>query len=344
MFLPKISIIIPCRNEKNYIAACLHSVIVNDYPENQTEIIVIDGLSNDGTRDIIKSFQIKNKNIQLFDNPDKTVPFALNKGIENSSGDFIIRVDAHCVYSPDYFSKLIEWQQKTQADNIGGIWITRPGDNSNTAKAIAIATSSAFGIGNALYRLKSSEVKEVDTVPFGCYKREVFQKIGLFDEELTRNQDDEFNARLINSGGKIILVPQIEIDYYARKNISQMSKMFYQYGLFKPLVNKKLGKPATIRQFAPPLFVLNIILLPAFCILSKILCILSLFFATSYLILNLAISLKLSILNNSWKLMFILLFVFPSIHFSYGIGYLKGIIKFVLFGQKVNVQKTTLSR
>ncbi len=344
MILPKISVIIPCRNEENYIAACLDSIIGNNYPEDLTEIIVIDGLSDDRTRDIIASYQEKHRNIQLIDNQHKTVPFALNKGIENSSGAFIIRVDAHCVYSPDYFSKLIEWQQKTQADNIGGRWITLPGDNSLVAKAIALATSSAFGIGNALYRLDSNEVREVDTVPFGCYKKEVFQKIGLFDEELTRNQDDEFNARLINSGGKIVLVPEIEINYYARKNIPQMAKMFYQYGLYKPLVNKKLGKPATLRQFAPPLFVLGIILTPIFCFFSKIICFLSLVIITAYLFLNLGISVKLSIESQTKKLLLILPYVFPSIHFSYGIGYLAGLIKFVFIRQKVNHHRTSLSR
>jgi len=344
MKYPTISILIPCRNEVNYIENCLNSVLQNDYPPNNMEVLVIDGDSDDGTVEKIRSFEQKYSIIKLYNNQNKTVPFALNIGIKESKGSFIIRIDAHSTYPTNYFTKLIEWQLKTNADNIGGRWNTLPGNDTTIAQAIALASSSVFGVGNANYRLKTKIVQEVDTVPFGCYKKEVFDKIGLFDEELTRNQDDEFNARLINNGGKIFLVPEIEINYFARKNLRLLSKMNYQYGLFKPLVNRKLGKPATLRQFAPPLFVLGIILLPIFCLISSISCIIALSFILTYFMLNLISSVHLSLKAKKLKLLLFFPIVFLSIHFSYGIGFIIGLLKFNIFRQKVNHINTNISR
>ena len=146
------------------------------------------------------------------------------------------------------------------ADNVGGVWNTQPAKNTVICQAIAQASSHPFGVGGSMHKIGSSKIIETDTVPFGCYKREVFEKTGLFDTDLVRNQDDEFNGRLLKLGGKIFLIPQVIINYTARDTIYKMCKMYYQYGLYKPLVSKKLGAPATIRQFFPIAFLLWLVL------------------------------------------------------------------------------------
>jgi glycosyltransferase involved in cell wall biosynthesis len=325
---PFVSIIIPCRNEEKFILKTLENIIEQDYPKNKTEIFVVDGLSTDRTRQIANDFINKNENIIILDNPEKIVPSALNKAIHESKGEIIIRMDAHSIYPVDYVSILVKSLIELEADNVGGVWVTEPGSTSLVSKAIAIATSHPFGIGNAHYRLGAKEPMQVDTVPFGCYRKEVFERIGLFDEDLIRNQDDEFNARLIKNGGKIYLIPSLKIRYYAREKLSKMALMFYQYGLYKPLVNKKIGYPATIRQLIPPLFTLAIIILTTLSIINGIALKLLAILLAIYFLADFLISFFLSI-KNKLSLFIFLLITFPVIHFSYGWGYLKGIFRFL---------------
>lgn len=341
-----ISIIIPCRNEEKFITNTLNSIYNKNIIYN-LEVLIIDGRSDDNTRDIVQKFQKKYSEIKLIDNPEKTVPYAMNYGIQEAEGDIIIRLDAHSVYPKDYISTLIYWIKKLDADNVGGSWDTIPANSSLESQTIAYSTSHYFGIGNAEYRIsKKSKPYKVDTVPFGCYKKEVFKKIGLFDTDLTRNQDDEFNARLIQNGGTIYLIPNLKIKYFARDKFSKMFIMFYQYGLFKPLVNMKLKQPATVRQFIPPLFVLFLI---SGTILSLLLygffhlfCIgLSIYFGISTLF-----SFKIANEKNNLKLVPYLIYSFFLIHLSYGLGYLKGIWNFILLNrhQKNNLTQVNISR
>ncbi|NLA25468.1 MAG: glycosyltransferase [Bacteroidales bacterium] len=321
-----ISIICPVLNEENFIGACIDSIIAQDYPHNDMELIVADGMSNDNTRIVIEKYIEKYSWIKLIDNPEKIVPTALNRAIKEAKGDIIIRIDAHSTYPSDYVSILSKKLIELDADNVGGVWNTLPANNTLTAIAIAEASKNPFGIGDATYRIGSNEEREVDTVPFGCFRRSVFDRLGLFDEELARNQDDEFNGRIINNGGKIFIIPSVVIDYYARPTLKKMSKMFYQYGLFKPLVNKKLGKPATIRQFFPPLFVLGVI---GGLLLSFILPFMSIIYSLGwllYLLTGLFFSIKYSSHNKAIPLVVI---TFLIIHFSYGWGYLKGLWRLV---------------
>jgi glycosyltransferase involved in cell wall biosynthesis len=342
-----ISIIIPSRNEENFISNTLKSVINGNYPLEDMEILIVDGRSNDKTREIVKDFEKRYKQIKLIDNPEQTVPYAMNYGIKESKGDIIVRLDAHSVYPSNYISKLVYWLEKLDADNVGGVWDTMPANDSVEAKAIAYSTSHSFGIGNAQYRIsKKDEPYQVDTVPFGCYKRKVFDKIGLFDTDLTRNQDDELNARLIQNGGKIYLIPDLKIKYFARENFEKMFKMFYQYGYFKPLVNLKLKKPATLRQFIPPLFVLFLIMGSIASIIKPIVTIGFLMGLFIYFTVNALVSYKISKQKNNRKLFFYLVKCFFLIHLSYGLGYLKGIIDFVVLKkhQKEDISIINLSR
>ena len=327
---PFVSIIVPCYNEVRFIRKLLQNIADQDYPIERLEVFVVDGMSNDGTREEIRDFIKPFPYIHLLENEKRYVPFALNKGISLSTGEVIMRMDAHAEYPLDYISRLVESLYQLNADNVGGSWITLPGNSTIRALAIAGALSSPFGVGNAHYRLNIRTIRRVDTVPFGCYRREVFERIGLFDEELIRNQDDGFNAKLTRNGGRIFLIPDVKIRYYARTSVKSIGKMLYQYGLFKPLGNKKAGRPATLRQFVPPLFVLFLILCVIGGLIVKEALLVGLIGLAFYLLVDLIFTVRISIKNSQPRLMIYLPWIFFIIHISYGFGYLFGIINFII--------------
>jgi len=328
-----ISVLVPCRNEEGFIAAVIENILAQDYPKDLMEVFFIDGLSTDNTEEIIKKYVNEHSHLKLILNPRKFVPQGLNKAIKKSKGDIIIRMDAHSIYPTNYISALSKHLYDLDADNVGGVWDIHPGDDTATARAIAFTNGHIFGIGNAQYRYAEKDIRVVDTVPFGCYKKEVFDEIGLFDEDLSRNQDDELNARLKKNGGKIFLIPSIRIKYFARPNFGTMAKMFYQYGLFKPLVNKKLGQLSTLRQLFPALMIIGTAVGLAISFFFKPFLSLVLFSWALYILISLIISVKYSTENKDIKALSLIPFSFLTIHLSYGWGYIKGAI-FLLFGKK----------
>lgn len=257
MSAPRVTVIVPCRDEAAHIEACLASILSTAYPLERLEVLVVDGRSRDGTRDVIASCARRHPAIRLLDNPAGTAPAALNIGIRAARGDIIARMDAHAVYPREYLPRLVEALQRTGADNVGGRLVTLPADDSAAAHGIALALAHPLGVGNSHFRIGCAAPRWVDTVPFGCYRREVFARVGGFDEELVRNQDDEFNHRLRQHGGTVLLVPDVVAYYYARRSRRQVWRMFYQYGYFKPLAARKLGRVATARQLAPPALVVG---------------------------------------------------------------------------------------
>lgn len=321
-----LSVICPIYNEEKYIAKCIDSILAQDYPKDDLEVIFVDGMSSDRTREIVAEYSAKYPFIRLIDNPDRIVPPAMNIGIKASVGDIIVRLDAHAVFPQNYFSELVKNLHKLDADNVGGVCRTLPINDTPVCRSIAYVLSSSFGMGNSHFRIGADSIKEVDTVPFGCFKRDLFERIGYFDEELTRNQDDEFNGRIIKNGGKIFLLPDLVIDYFARDTVAKVYKMFYQYGLFKPLVNRKLGQPATIRQFFPLLFVLGLLLGPLTFLISSAFIWLYLGVLLVYLTLAAVFSSKES---RSLKEVLIKIWVYFVVHFAYGWGYINGIIKLI---------------
>jgi glycosyltransferase involved in cell wall biosynthesis len=328
--LPFVSIIIPCRNEEKFISKCLDSINGNDYPKDKLEILVVDGMSEDGTRQIVEEYVQKHTFLQLLNNPKKVVSPALNIGIKEAKSDIVMRMDAHCIYDKDYISKCVEYLQRHEdVDNVGGICITLPGNNTLLAQSIALALSHPFGVGNSYFRIGSKKEKYVDSVPFGCYRKKTFFKNGFFDEDLVRGQDAEFNARLMKNGGKIFLVPEIISYYYARDSLGKLWKMHLQYGYFKPLLVKKIGKIFTLRQLIPPLFVGSLIVSLILAIIFRPFLWFFIFISGSYIITDLGFSLKIS-LNKGLKYFFALPLVFATLHFSYGAGYLKGVWDFII--------------
>ena len=333
-----ISVIIPCFNEKDFIGECFDSVLEQDYlkkNKEHIEILVVDGISNDGTREIIGSYSIKYPFIKLLDNYKKFTPFAINIGIKEAKGDIIIRLDAHAKYNKDYISKCVKYLQNLNADNVGGICITLPGKNSFIAKSIALALSHPFGIGNSYFRRGIKEIKEVDTVPFGCYRKEVFKKIGLFNENLIRNQDIEFNLRLKRAGGKILLCPDIVSYYYARPDLKSLFKQNFLNGFWVIYSLRYANIPFSYRHLVPFAFVLFLLIGSLITLFYKNFLYLLVGVLSVYGISDIISSLTLSLKHGLQYFPFLLV-TFPTLHFSYGLGSLWGFIKLVVSKLKGN--------
>jgi glycosyltransferase involved in cell wall biosynthesis len=321
---PMVSVIIPCRNEEAYIARCLDSILASEYPQDRLEILVADGRSSDRTRKILGTYEIAYRSVVLLDNAQGTTPAGLNVAIRAASGEIIIRMDAHVLYPPDYIGRLVKALQESGADNVGGVLETMAADETPLARAIAFGMSHRFGVGNAHFRIGTKERRWVDTVPFGCFRREVFQRVGMFDEELIRNQDDELNFRLITLGGRILLLPDVSCRYFTRQSLGQLFLMYYQYGYFKPLVVRKVGRVMTVRQLVPALLVLVLTgsagLSPWQPAATAIFAVVAL----AYVVTLLACALG-AVPSYGLRCAASLIAVFPTLHFSYGLGFLLGL-------------------
>ncbi len=251
----KVAVVIPCRNEERYIARCVESVLHSEYPAELLEVLVCDGMSDDKTRGIVENLSRENPRVRLVDNPHRTTPFALNLGIQHAtSPDVVIILGAHAEIAPDYVRLCVEdLRNDPSAGCVGGL--LESVNEDSTTSVIALAMSSPFGVGNAHFRT-GKKSGYVDTVAFGAYRKAVFEKIGLFDEVLVRNQDDEFNYRVTKAGFRIILDPRIRAKYYVRSAFRKLFRQYYQYGLWKVYVNRKHGAVTTMRQLVPPAFML----------------------------------------------------------------------------------------
>ncbi len=338
-----VSVILPTRNEGREIAACLDSIVANDYPKDLIEVLVADGMSEDGTRAIVQEFVDHYSFIRLLDNPKKIASTALNIGIKNARGSIIMRMDAHNAYPPNYISGLITWLERSGADNVGGLCITRPGNDTPLARAIAIGLSHPFGVGNSYFRIGVSEPRWVDTVPFGCYRREIFDRIGMFDEDLVRNQDDEFNLRLIKRGGRILLVPNIISYYHARGSLAKLWRLYYQYGYFKPLVVRKVGGVLTVRQVIPATFILGLLvagmLAPWYSSVSTALGVVVLSYVATVVGCSAFVMFK-----RRLRAALLLPIVFPVLHVSYGLGFLKGMLNFLVLRRVPEAARIPITR
>jgi glycosyltransferase involved in cell wall biosynthesis len=322
--LPLISIVIPCRNEAGYIQQCLDSILAADYPVDRMEILVADGCSTDGTRQVLERYRQDHPCVALLENPRGTTPSGLNAAIRAAAGSIIIRMDAHVLYPPDYLRRLVDALESSGADNVGGVLHTLPAEDTAMARAIALGMSHRFGVGNSHFRVGTSERREVDTVPFGCFRRDVFDRVGLFDEELIRNQDDEFNFRLITRGGRILLLPDVSCRYFARRSLSQLARMYYQYGYFKPLVARKVGRIMTVRQLIPATLVAALSALALAGLWSSAARDGCLGLLGVY-ILGILLCAGTAIKTQGIRCAAALAVVFPVLHFSYGAGFLVGI-------------------
>jgi glycosyltransferase involved in cell wall biosynthesis len=329
---PSVSVIVPCRNERPHIARCLDSILSTTYPSDQLEVLVIDGSSDDGTQEVLTNYVSRDARVAWIENPKQTTPAALNIGVRRARGDAIIIMGAHCRYPRDYVGGLVQWLERSGADVVGGICRTVPANDAPRARAIAVALAHPFGVGNSHFRIGVAAPRWVETVPFGCYRRSVFERTGLFDEELVRNQDDEFNYRLLTRGGRLLLVPEIASEYVARDSISKLARMFYQYGYFKPLVARKLRRIVTVRQLVPAAFVAGLLTTLALAVLSPWMAVafgvLAFTYASTVTLFATRAAPSLGAEGAVW-----LAAAFPVVHLSYGVGFLRGAVDFIIRGR-----------
>lgn len=334
----KVAVVIPCKNEESYIEKCIISILNSNYPKDLISIYVCDGLSSDSTQEIVKSIAIKNKQVKLLINKAQTTPQGLNLGLKTANSDIKIILGAHSEIDKNFILENVNAIAKDEAIGCSGGIIKNVFENK-TSEIIGAAMSSPFGVGNAHFRTGNKE-GFVDTVAFGAYKKEVFDNIGYFDEELVRNQDDEFNFRLIKNGYKIFLSQKIVSLYYVRASFKKLFKQYYQYGYWKVFVNKKHKTVTSIRQLIPLFFVLFLIIGSISSLFSNYIAFLFLFMLFIYFILGIYFAYK----TSSLKHIFLVFYTFLILHISYGLGYLKGIIDFMILNKRPGKKNMELSR
>lgn len=322
-----ISVICPTYNEEKYIAHCIESIIIQDYPKDDLEVIFVDGMSSDKTRSIIQEYQLKHPFIKLIDNPQRIVPYAMNAGIKNAQGEIIFRIDAHAHYQPNYFSILSKRLIELNADNVGVMCKTDVLNKTPKTLAIKEVLSNKFGVGNSKFRIGIDDIEEVDTVPFGCWKREVFDKYGLYDTRLIRNQDIELNKRIKLGGGKIYIVPETYCTYLARETFSALAKNNFANGKWNILTVFFTNniRSLSIRHFIPLLFVTSLLAPAVLSLIYTPFIYISLLSLVLYLLVICGVSIKLSF-SKQLNLLY-LIAAFSCLHISYGWGSLMAIFK-----------------
>jgi succinoglycan biosynthesis protein ExoA len=323
--LPSVSVIMPIRNEAAYIEQSLGAVLRQDYPPQLMEVLIADGMSTDTTREVIERLSRDHPEVRVrvIDNEGMIVPTGFNRAVLQSHGDVIVRVDGHTVIAPDYVRECVDALHRSHADNVGGRMTAVSEDPFGLA--VALATSSPFGVGGARFHYSQKE-EWVDTVYMGAWPRDVFRRIGLFDEEQVRNQDDEFNYRLLSTGGSILPTPRIKSIYYNRASTKGLFKQYYQYGFWRVRVIQKHPRQLRWRQIVPPGFVFVLL---AFLALSPVSRMARLGLAAvvgSYAVATVAASVIAG--RTNWRSVLLLFLVFPILHISYGLGVLVGLVRF----------------
>jgi len=322
---PSVSVIIPCRNEEKTIHLVLDAIHAQTYPRELQQVVIADGFSEDRTREQIESFKTSHPDLDVMvvNNPKRIIPAGLNAAILASSGDLIVRMDAHSIPNPDYVALCVDALERNVAQNVGGVWDIQPGSNSWIARSIAAAAGNPLAVGDASYRF-TDKAAYVDTVPYGSYKRELFNQIGLFDETLLANEDYELNTRIIQSGGKIWLDPKIRCVYFARSSLRALSKQYYGYGYWKFQMLKRYPETLRWRQALPPAFILGLLLLLLAGIFWKPALILFAIALGLYLLVLLGVGIHMASKKSDILLIIGIPLAIITMHFSWGAGFIAG--------------------
>jgi len=323
--LPLVSVVIPERNEREYIAECLRAIQTQSYPDSLIEILIADGMSDDGTREIIAEFIQQDSRIKMLDNPQKIVPTGMNIMLRQVRGDVVVRVDGHCIIDRDYILNCVNHLIHGKNVAVGGPMRTI--ESGEFGKAISLATSSKFGVGNSSFRTESGETKFVDTVPFPAYLKSLILEVGYYDEELVRNQDDEYNYRIRSFGHPILLADDVRSVYYARSSYKKLWKQYFQYGVYKIRVLQKHPKQMSLRQFVPFFFVVGLSITLLLSVTTTWGWVAFSALVGVYLTLSLIFSMKLSS-RHGRELLFKLPIAFAILHISYGLGFIVGLFRF----------------
>jgi succinoglycan biosynthesis protein ExoA len=322
---PFVSVLMPVRNEAGLIDRSLGSVLAQDYPAERMEVIVADGLSGDGTRERVLDAAKRDGRVRLIDNRKRIAPTALNAAVAEARGEVIIRVDGHCEIAPDYISRCVAHLVAGEAEGVGGPLETV--GQTPVAKVIALAMSSGFGVGGSPFRTREGWTGYVDTIAFPAYTRAVVDLAGPYDEELVRNQDDEYNYRLRKLGARILLAADVRAHYVSRSSVRMLSRQYFQYGFWKVRVLQKHPRQMRPRQFVPPLFVATLLLLSVGALFAPAARFALLAAAGAYVVACLVASAAAG-RRTGFPEALLLPAVFAALHFSYGVGFLVGLVRF----------------
>lgn len=329
---PIISVIIPCRNEEKYIDECVTSILKQKNLEEKLEVLVVDGMSTDNSRKIVEKISRVNPQVKLIDNPKFTTPHALNEGIKNANAEFIAILGAHAEYAPNYLTTCLELaNQHPEVSCVGGPIISK--GKTPFAKATAIAMSSIIGVGNAKHRFPDYE-GYAEMACFPIFRREVFNKYGLYDESLIKNQDDEFCFRITKSGGKVFISPKAKSSYFVRESPISLFRQYYDYGYWRVAVLKKHKIPISYRQQVPILFYITFITLAVMGVLGKNL-VVGTIVPALYLLLIIVFTIPVFSRENK-KIAVQFPVAVIILHLSYAVGFFTGIIKFLILDRLHN--------
>jgi succinoglycan biosynthesis protein ExoA len=323
--LPRVTVIVPCRNEERFIGDCLTSIVDNGYPADRLQVIVVDGASTDGTPQTVAALAARQTCIRLLHNARQITPVALNLGIRESHGDYVLWMSAHNCYERGYIAACVRWALGTHADNVGGVIDTAPRTRGLFAEAVTMALTHRFGVGGSSFRLQGGPPRWVDTVFGGCYRRDVFQRVGLFNEALARGQDMEFNLRLRRAGGRTLLVPTIRSTYFARTEIGAFLRHNWANGVWAVLPFRHSSiVPVSPRHLVPLAFVTALTATLAVAAVDSRLRWLPVILLGSYAASALAASVQVVWLRRTPRLLVLMPAVFAALHLSYGFGSLWG--------------------
>jgi glycosyltransferase involved in cell wall biosynthesis len=336
-----VTVIVPCRNEQAHIEAFLGSLLRQEATDGALEFLIADGMSDDGTRERLQSLVARHPTIRVIDNPQGIVSTGLNAAIRVAQGEIIIRMDAHTEYAPDYIQQCVRALELTEADNVGGAW--RATGRTYLQRAIAAAFQSPFSSGGAASHAVDYE-GAVDSVYLGCWRKATLQRLGGFDEELVRNQDDELNLRLSRGGGRIWQSKSIRSWYSPRASIVALFRQYAQYGYWKVRVIQKHRLPASVRHLAPAGFIASLIVLASVAPFSLVarwgLCLL----LALYLLANVVASILTGARPGKLAFLPVLPPIFAAYHLGYGYGFLRGIVDFLVLRRGANRQFSRLTR
>ncbi len=335
-----VSVLIPCRNERHHIQTCLKGIFSQETPGISLEVIVADGMSDDGTRDILKDLCKRYPALMVVDNPAKITPAGLNAAIRLAKGSILVRMDAHTGYAPDYLRQCVAVLKETCADNVGGPWVAR--GQGLLSEAIAAAFQSPFSAGGARGH-RTAYTGLVDTVYLGCWPRETFIRFGLFDEELVRNQDDEHNLRITRGGGRVWQSPRIRSWYSPRGSLSALFRQYFQYGYWKVKVIRKHRLPASFRHLVPALFVAGLAVFAAAAPFVEWIRWAGAATLGCYAV-GLAAASVMAAARKGWLLLPVLPPVFAAFHIGYGFGFLLGMLDFIVIKRAPRARSTALTR
>jgi succinoglycan biosynthesis protein ExoA len=327
---PFVSVVMPVHNEIKFISRSVPAVLNQDYARDRMEIIIADGMSTDGTRKLLQEYALADNRLLIIDNPKSIVAAGLNAAFAVSRGQIIVRVDGHCEIARDYVRRCVAHLLEDGVDGVGGSVETI--GETYIARVIAKAMSSKFGVGNSSFRTVHHRTLLADTIPFPAYRREIIEKAGPYDEELVRNQDDEYNYRLRERGAKLLLAADVKSRYYSRSSLKMLWRQYYQYGFWKVRVMRKHPRQMSTRQYVPAVFVAALLSIGATSIVFPSAAPAFLFIAASYALASLSAAIWTC--RNDLSALPAMPLAFAALHLGYGLGFLWGLIRLAVRAHK----------